>query len=45
MCLPAEKIAIENEIKEKLIASLDAYDIGIQVLDVKIQDSEPPRKK
>jgi len=33
--LTSGKIAIENEIKEKLIASLDAYDIGIQVLDVK----------
>jgi len=43
--LTSGKIAIENEIKEKLIASLDAYDIGIQVLDVKIQDSEPPTEE
>ncbi|HOM02523.1 MAG TPA: FtsH protease activity modulator HflK [Acetivibrio sp.] len=43
--LTSGKIAIENEIKEKLIAYLDIYDIGIQVLDVKIQDSEPPTEE
>jgi membrane protease subunit HflK len=43
--LTSGKITIENEIKDKLIQSLDAYDIGIQVLDVKIQDSEPPTEE
>ncbi|HHV29140.1 FtsH protease activity modulator HflK [Acetivibrio mesophilus] len=43
--LTSGKIAIENEIKEKLISSLDTYDIGIQVMDVKIQDSEPPTEE
>ena len=40
--LTSGKITIENEIKDKLIQCLDKYDIGVQVLDVKIQDSEPP---
>lgn len=43
--LTSGKTAIENEIKEKLVSSLDTYDIGIQVLDVKIQDSEPPNEE
>jgi membrane protease subunit HflK len=43
--LTSGKIAIENEIKDKLIQSLDEYDIGVQVLDVKIQDSEPPTEE
>ena len=43
--LTSGKIAIENEIKDKLIQSLDEYDIGVQVLDVKIQDSEQPTEE
>jgi len=40
--LTSGKVAIQSEIKEKIMASLDQYDIGIQVIDVKVQDSEPP---
>lgn len=40
--LTSGKVAIQGEIKEKLMQSLEAYDIGVQVIDVKIQDSEPP---
>lgn len=43
--LTSGKIAIENEIKDKLVQSLDKYDIGVQVLAVKIQDSEPPTEE
>ncbi|TYQ18277.1 UNVERIFIED_CONTAM: membrane protease subunit HflK [Acetivibrio alkalicellulosi] len=40
--LTSGKIVIENEIKDEVISKLDAYDIGIQVLEIKIQDSEAP---
>lgn len=40
--LTSGKIAIQSAIKERLIESMEFYDIGIQILDVKIQDSEPP---
>lgn len=40
--LTSGKVAIQSEIKEKIMASLDFYDIGIQVINVKVQDSEPP---
>lgn len=40
--LTTEKAIIQSEIKEKMILKLEGYDLGIQVLDVKIQDSEPP---
>lgn len=36
------KVAIQSEIKEKIMKSLEGYDIGVQVLEIKIQDSEPP---
>jgi modulator of FtsH protease HflK len=40
--LTSGKIAIQGAIKERLIESMEFYDIGVQILDVKIQDSEPP---
>lgn len=40
--LTTEKSIIQAEIKEKMINKLENYDLGVQVLDVKIQDSEPP---
>jgi len=40
--LTTEKSIIQSEIKEKIITKLQNYDLGVQILDVKIQDSEPP---
>lgn len=40
--LTVEKSIIQAEIKEKIINKLQNYDLGVQILDVKIQDSEPP---
>jgi len=40
--LTTEKSIIQAEIKEKMVNKLVDYDLGVQVLDVKIQDSEPP---
>lgn len=40
--LTTEKSIIQAEIKEKIINKLTNYDLGVQILDVKIQDSEPP---
>lgn len=43
--LTTEKSIIQTEIKEKMVNKLLGYDLGVQVLDVKIQDSEPPTAK
>ncbi|OPZ85215.1 MAG: Modulator of FtsH protease HflK [Firmicutes bacterium ADurb.Bin419] len=43
--LTSGKVAIQSDIKEKLMQSLEDYDIGVQVIDVKIQDSEPPTEE
>ncbi|MEL7648618.1 MAG: FtsH protease activity modulator HflK [Sedimentibacter sp.] len=40
--LTTEKSIIQAEIKEKIVSKLSNYDLGVQVLDVKIQDSQPP---
>jgi membrane protease subunit HflK len=40
--LTTEKSIIQSEIKEKIVSKLENYDLGVQVLDVKIQDSQPP---
>jgi len=40
--LTTEKPIIQSEIKEKMIHKLSSYDLGVQIIDVKIQDSEPP---
>lgn len=43
--LTTEKSLIQAEIKEKIVDKLESYDLGIQLLDVKIQDSEPPTQE
>jgi len=43
--LTSGKIAIQSEIKDKLIKNLEMYDIGVQLIDVKIQDSEAPTEQ
>ncbi len=43
--LTTEKSIIQAEIKEKIVNKLGNYDLGVQVLDVKIQDSQPPTQK
>jgi len=43
--LTTEKSLIQSEIKEKIVNKLGNYDLGVQILDVKIQDSEPPTKE
>lgn len=40
--LTTEKPIIQTEIKDKMLVKLLNYDLGIQIIDVKIQDSEPP---
>jgi len=40
--LTTGKVSIQTEIKEIMVDRLDYYDIGIQILEVKIQDAEPP---
>lgn len=40
--LTSGKGIIESEIEELIRTNLEIYDIGIQLIDVKIQDSEPP---
>jgi len=40
--LTTERSEIQSEIKDQIARMLDTYDIGVAVLDVKIQDSEPP---
>ena len=39
------KVAIQAGIKELITQKMEIYDIGIQVLDVKIQDAEPPTQE
>lgn len=43
--LTTQKPIIQAEIKEKIVYKLENYDLGIQLLDVKIQDSEPPTQE
>lgn len=40
--LTTGKDRIQNEIEDKIRENLEDYDIGIQIIDVKIQDVEPP---
>lgn len=40
--LTTGKNAIQAEIKEKIIKKLEEHDIGIQLVNITIQDSEPP---
>ena len=43
--LTTEKSIIQAEIKEKIVTKLENYDLGVQMLDVKIQDSQPPTQE
>ena len=43
--LTTGKVAIQSEIKEMMVARLEMYDIGIQIIEVKIQDAEPPTEE
>ena len=40
--LTTGKVAIQTEIKDIMVSRLEQYDIGIQIIEVKIQDAEPP---
>ena len=40
--LTTGKNEIQSLIKEKIIAALNIHDIGIQLVNITIQDSEPP---
>ncbi len=40
--LTTGKDRIQNEIEDRIRENLEEYDIGVQVIDVKIQDSEAP---
>lgn len=40
--LTTGKIEIQAKIKEKIISELEATDIGVQLVNITIQDSEPP---
>ena len=42
--LTTGKDRIQSEIEDKIRENLEQYNIGIQVYDVKIQDSEPPNQ-
>ncbi len=39
------KVAIQSSVKELMAEKLAEYDIGIQILEVKIQDAEPPTQE
>ena len=43
--LTTGKNEIQSIIKEKILEQLDFYDIGIQLISITIQDSEPPTKE
>ncbi len=43
--LTTGKVSIQSEIKEMMVSRLEMYDIGIQVIEVKIQDAEPPTEE
>jgi len=42
--LTTEKFEIQAEIENQLIALMEAYDIGIKIESVKLQDVEPPEE-
>lgn len=43
--LTTGKVEIQSSIKDKLLNRLDAEDIGLQVINVTIQDAEPPTEE
>jgi membrane protease subunit HflK len=40
--LTVKKTEIQGKIKELIVAELEIYDIGLVLIDIKIQDTEPP---
>lgn len=40
--LTTGKVGIQTDIKDIMVSRLEQYDIGIQIIEVKIQDAEPP---
>ena len=42
--LTTGKDRIQSAIEDKIRENLDEYDIGVQIVDVKIQDAEPPNQ-
>ena len=40
--LTTGKVSIQTEIKDIMVSRLEQYDIGVQIIEVKIQDAEPP---
>ncbi len=45
LILTTGKSQIQTEIKSHITAELEAYDIGIVLTDIKIQDAEPPTEE
>ena len=43
--LTTKKAEIQTKIKDTILEVLDVYDIGLQLLDIKIQDAEPPTEE
>lgn len=43
--LTTGKMSIQAEIKDIMMVRLEDFDIGVQILDVKIQDAEPPTEE
>ncbi len=43
--LTTGKTEIQNEVKELVTLELEAYDIGVMLTDIKIQDAEPPTEE
>ncbi|MCA0982508.1 FtsH protease activity modulator HflK [Halobacillus yeomjeoni] len=42
--LTSGKAEIENEVREMLVSLIDSYDIGISIIDVKLQEVDLPNK-
>lgn len=43
--LTTGKVEIQSEVQELLMSKLEANDIGVHIIDVKINDSEPPTEE
>jgi len=43
--LTVGKTQIQIEVKDSMLQTLDLYDIGVMVLEVKVNDSEPPTEE
>ena len=44
-CLPPEKGEIQSKIKEMILKQMEEQDLGIQLVNITIQDSEPPTQE